>query len=231
MRLAVSSTGTDLDAWVGASFGTCSQFLVVDTESMESLVLSVPPDQIDPSSVSVHAIRALATHGVQVVITGSIKDVCRQTMLSLGMEVIEGIEHMTVREAVALYRERGAAAVQTYEPSPVKIAVVSHGTDLDAPLGQSGEPCTSFVLVDPRTMDFEVVQVKPGETAEKTSVNAVRAAARNGATVVITPQIRPACCTALRALAIAAVLAEGEMTVRQAVQAYLEGKLRNAPYL
>ena len=73
--------------------------------------------------------------------------------------------------------------------------------------------------------------VEPGESIARTSVNAVRAAARSGATVVITSQMRPACCAALRALAIVVALADPAMTVRQAVEAYQRGALESPPYL
>jgi predicted Fe-Mo cluster-binding NifX family protein len=231
MKVAVSSLGSSLDAWTGAAFGTCSQFLVIDTESMDYVVISVPPDQIDPSKVSLYAIRALANQGVQAVLTGPIKDICRQAMINLGMEVIDGLQRMTVREAVELIRSQGPQAVTTYEPPPARIAVASHGDNLDATLSHRGEPCTSFVLVDPQTMAFETIEVETGETPEQTSVNAVRAAARGGATIVITPQIRPVCCAALRALAIAVALAGEDMTVREAVQAYQRGELHTPPYL
>jgi predicted Fe-Mo cluster-binding NifX family protein len=98
-------------------------------------------------------------------------------------------------------------------------------------LAPRGEPCTSFVLVNPQSLRFEVVKVEEGETPAQTSVNAVRAAARSGATVVITPEIRPTCCAALRALSITVALAEPAMTVRQAVQAYQRGELEMPPYL
>jgi len=231
MKIAVSSLGSSLDAWAGTAFGVCSQFLVVDTESMDYVVLSVPPDQIDPTKVSLYAIRALANQQVQVVLTGQVKDICRQTMLSLGMEVIDGVERVSVREAIELYVSQGAQGVKDYEPPPNKLAVSCHGSSLDARLSQKGEPCTSFLLVDPQTMDFQAIQVQPADTPEQSSVNAVRAAARSGATVVITPQIRPACCTALRALAIAVALVEEDMTVREAVLAYERGELATPPYL
>lgn len=231
MKIAVSSLGTSLDAWAGVPFGMCSQFVVVDDETMDHLVISVPPDEVDTSRPSLYAIRALASQDVQVVVTGAIKDICRQAMVTLGIEVIDGIGRITVREAVDLYRSRGAEAVRAYESPPEKLAVASHGDDLDAPLSERDEPCTSFVLVDPQTMAYEVVHVPEGETLERTSVNAVRAAARSGATVVVTPQIRPACCTALRALAIGVALAEAGMTVREAVQAYQQGRLSVPPYL
>jgi len=236
VKVAVSSMGTSLDAWAGGPFGLCTQFLVVEPETMEYVVVSVPADQLDASAVSLPAIRAIANQGAEAVLTGAIKDVCRQAMENLGMEVIAGIERMTVRQAIEMYTTSGREALARYLPQPAKIAVASHGDDLEATLGSSGfpsdgEPCTSFVLVDPQTMSFEVIRVEPAETLEQASVNAVRAAARSGATTVITPEIRPACCTALRALAITVSLADPAMSVREAVEKYLKGELSSAPYL
>jgi len=202
--------GTSLDAWAGASFGTCSQFVVVDTETMESIVISVPPAQQDPSRVSLYAIRALAAQGVEAVICGRIKEACCEALFALGVEGVEGVERVTVRHAAETYRAYGAKALAAYEPPPVRIAVASHGTGLEATLAPRVEPCTSFLLADPQTLHYGLVGVEPGETPMQTSVNAVRAAARNGATVAITPEIRPACCTALRTLSIAAALTDPE---------------------
>jgi predicted Fe-Mo cluster-binding NifX family protein len=223
--------GTSLDAWTGTPFGICPQFIVVDTESEDVLVISVPAEERDPQHVSLYAIRALAGQSVEAVLTGYVKDSCREALMSLGIDVVEGMPRMTVRQAVDHYTASGAEALVAYEPPPSQIAVASHGGGLDDPLSERGEPCTSFLLVNPQTMDTQQVLVEPGESPERTSVNAVRAAARSGATVVITPQIRPVCCAALRALAIAVALADPAMTVRQAVEAYQRGELENPPYL
>jgi predicted Fe-Mo cluster-binding NifX family protein len=155
-------------------------------------------------------------------------------MENLGMQVISGIERLTVRQAVEMYTTSGHVALAEYQPPPVKIAVASHGDDLEATLSHKDEPCTSFVLVDASrepAWTFEVIRVEPADSIERASVNAVRAAARSGATVVITPQIRPACCTALNALAITVALADPGLTVREAVNKYLAGELESPPHL
>lgn len=229
MRVAVSSSGTSLDAWAGTAFGMCSQFLVVDTETMEFVVVSVPPEQLDPSAVSLYAIRAIADQGAQAVITGAIKDMCKETMHSLGMQVIDKVGRISVRQAIERYMAGGPEAITAYQPPPEKIAVASHGDDLEAPIGSRDEPCTSFILVDPETMEFEVVQVEAAESLLQASVNAVRAAARAGATTVITPGLQPACCAALNALAITVAVASEGMTVRQAIEGYKRGELEQAP--
>jgi predicted Fe-Mo cluster-binding NifX family protein len=231
VKVAVSSRGTSLDAWAGGPFGVCTQFLVVDPETMEFVVVSVPAEELDASKVSLPAIRALAAQGVDIVLTGPIKYVCRQAMETLGIEVVADVERMTVRQAIEMYAAEGPQALSRYQSLPAKVAVASHGTSLDDTLSPKGEPCTSFLLVDPQTMEYEVVQVEAAETLQQASVNAVRAAAKSGATVVITPEIRPACCEALRALAISIALADPEITVREAIQQYLSGELSSPPYL
>jgi len=231
MKIGISSLGTSLDAWAGGALGTCTQFLVVDTETDEFVVVSVSPETVDTDRVNLAAIRALVQQDVGIVITGHIKDVCRQAILNLGIEVVDGIEGITVRDTVSLYTSGGTEAVAAYEPPSQKIAVASHGNSLEAKLSPKGEVCTSFVLVEPQSLGFEVIQVKPADSVEQASVNAVRAAARNGATVVVTPAIRPACCTALRALAIQVALADETLTVREAVGAYRRGELESSAYL
>ena len=76
-----------------------------------------------------------------------------------------------------------------------------------------------------------MVRVEPADSPERASVQAVRVAAKSGATVVVTPKIRPPCCTALRAPAIQVVLADESLAVREAVEAYLDGKWAGPSYL
>jgi predicted Fe-Mo cluster-binding NifX family protein len=231
MQVAVSSLGTDLDAWTGGPFGACSQFLVVDTDTMEFVVVSVPAPQQDWAKVSLFAIRAIARQGAEAVITGPIKDICKQTMQSLGIQVIDNVGRMTVREAIQRYVQGGPKQVQHFASLPEKIAVAAHGSNLDACTTAQDEPCTSFLLVDPQTMQFEVVPVEPAPSVAEASIHAVRAAARAGATVVIISTMRPECCAALRALAVSVVLAPAGTSAREAVEKYLRGELPSAPSL
>ena len=225
MLVAISCAGTSLDAWAGVPFGMCSQFLVVDTETHEFVAVSVPAEERDPDKVSLYAIRAVARQGAQVVITGAIKPLCKQTMVTLGMEVIEGVERMTVREAIERYATGGSEALGAYQPVAERIAVASHGGSLDSLLAPQGEPCTSFVLVDPQTMNSEVVKVEPAASLAEAAVHAVRAAARAGASAVVTSGLRPECCVALSALAISVFVAEPGTTVREAVERFKRGEL------
>ena len=109
---------------------------------------------------SLAAIRTLAQNDVSAVVVATAQPQCRRVMNELGVDVIEGVEGLTVRQAVerfvsdALYRPEGRKA-------RVKIAVASDGDDLDAAVGTSFGLCTRFLLVDPESLDYTVVEVTP----------------------------------------------------------------------
>jgi predicted Fe-Mo cluster-binding NifX family protein len=216
--------GTVPEAWVGTQFGMCTQFLVFDLETMEYVVLSVPPRQENPEQVSLTAIRAVANQGVSAVITGRIKDVCRHTLLNLGIEVVDGVEGMTVREAIDRYKVTGLATPESRQGMPARVAVVAQGKGLDAALEATFGACNSFVVVDPKTMEWETVQVQP-EGSAKVNLEVIRAVARSGATALVTPQIHPECCMALQALAVAVYIAPAGISVREAIRLYEAGEL------
>jgi predicted Fe-Mo cluster-binding NifX family protein len=146
-------------------------------------------------------------------------------MQSLGMEVIDNVGRMTVRRAIEFYTQGSSGAIQAYKVPPEKIAVASRGSGLEATIHSKDEPCTSFVLVNPETMDWELIQIEPAESLSQASIHAVRAAALAGATVVITSGLRSECCTALGALAIAVALAPEGITVREAIERFQRGEL------
>jgi predicted Fe-Mo cluster-binding NifX family protein len=228
MKVAVASMGTVPDAWVGIRFGMCSQFLVFDLDTMEYVVVSVPPHLERPERVNLAAIRAVAKQGISAVITGHIKEVCRQTLLDLGIEVIDGVEGMTVREAIEQYKATGLPTPESRRGIPTRVAAVSTGEGLEARLELRFGICSSFVVVDPTTMEWEVVRVEPDGPAQKVNMKGIQAVARSGATVLITPQIHPECCMALHALAVAVYLAPEGITVREAIERYEQGELEQS---
>ena len=152
MKVAVASMGTVPEAWVGTKFGRCSQFLVFDLDTMEYVVVSVPPRP--EGQISLAAIRAIAEQGVSAVITGEIRGICQQTLLDLGIDVIDGIEGMTVAEAVDRYLVTGLQTVEERKGLSTRIAVVSRGeSGLDAPRGMRKHTSTSDQYVQVHHVD------------------------------------------------------------------------------
>jgi predicted Fe-Mo cluster-binding NifX family protein len=225
MKVAVASLGTVPDALVGTRFGTCSQFLVFDLDTMSYVVVSVSPHQEPSEHVSLEAIRAVAKQDVSAVITGQIKDTCRRTLEELGIDVVAGVQGMTIAEAVERFKATRLAAPESRQGPITRVAVVADGEGLEARLPSQFGTCTSFTIVDPRTMRWETVRVAHDEHAHKVNVEGVRVVVRSGAAIVITSRIDPSCCMALQALAVAAYLAPGGITVRDAIERYERGEL------
>lgn len=230
MRIAIASMGSSPEALVGVRFGMCSQFLVFDTDTQEYVVIGVPPRTEVNNKVSLAAIRAVAKQDVSVIITGHIKDVCRQTMLSLGIDVVDGVTGMTVAEAIHRYMTTGMDSADTRRGFITKVAIVAEGEGLDAVLAPSLQRCTSFVVIDPETSKWERVDIPENGPAREVNLKALRTVVKTGACAVITPEIHTECCMALQALAVAVYIAPAGITVRDAVTKYQRGELEETVY-
>ncbi len=224
MKIAVGSLGANLDAWVGARFGYCPQFVVVDTETLNYFVVAMPPTESEQEA-SLKAIRIVVQNGANVVIVEEAKPGCREVMTQLGVEVIEGVQGLTVRQAVERYTRGELARPEARQGAPPKIAVAALGDDLSAPLGAKFGQVPRFVVVEPRTMSCEAIAVEPVGPGEKIRRETIRALVEKSIGVVITPALTPECCQALYAFGIEVVIGGENLTVGQAVEAYKAGTL------
>jgi predicted Fe-Mo cluster-binding NifX family protein len=226
MKIAVGTTGDNLDAWVKSEFGWCPRFIVVDTDAMSYIVISQPPaDSYEEASRA--AIRTLAQHDVSAVIVEKAQDRCRTVLNELGVDVIEGVEGLTVRQVVERFLSESLYSAEGRK-AKIKIAVASEGDDLDAGVGTSLGMCSRFLLVDPDTLAFTAVEVAPKDSPEAISVDAIRAVVRGGATAVITPNILPRCCRILFQMGVEVMICDPEITVRQAIEQFESGELESA---
>jgi predicted Fe-Mo cluster-binding NifX family protein len=226
MKIAVGTTGDNLDAWVGSEFDWCPRFVIVDTDSLSYFVVSQPVVE-SYQEASLAAIRTLARHDVSAVIVVTAQPQCRHVLNELGMDVIEGVEGLTVRQAVERFLS-GALYTAEGRKARVKIAVASDGDDLDAAVGTSLGLCSRFLLVDPDSLDYTVVAVTPKASPEDISVEAIKAVVKGGATVVIAPRIQPRCCRILFQMGLDVALCAPGLSVRQAVEQLKADELESA---
>jgi predicted Fe-Mo cluster-binding NifX family protein len=107
----------------------------------------------------------------------------------------------------------------------MKIAVTSQGTDLDSEVDPRFGRAPYFVVVDSETFAFEVLDNKENLNALKgAGIQAAGMVSDNGAEVLLTGFCGP---NAFKALVAAkmGVANNARGTVREAVQAYIDGKL------
>jgi len=101
-KIAVSSSGKDLDALIAPLFGKCAYFIIVDTEDMsfetfdnESIALS--------EDAGVQAARFVASKGADVVITTNCGPNAVRTLSEAGVKLVVGLMG-TVRQAIDNYK-------------------------------------------------------------------------------------------------------------------------------
>ena len=107
----------------------------------------------------------------------------------------------------------------------MKIAVTSTGTDLDSQVDPRFGRAAYILVVDSETFDFEVLDNKENVNALKgAGIQAGKAVSDKGAEVLLTGFCGPNAFKALKAAKIG-VANDAGGSVRDAVEAYLDGKL------
>lgn len=107
----------------------------------------------------------------------------------------------------------------------MKICVTAIGNTLDAPIDPRVGRATYFIIVDSENMDFEAIPNSAEDSISDAGVQAVQKIGRKRVDVLITGNVGP---NAFRALASAGIriVADADGTVRQVVEEYLNGKLK-----
>jgi predicted Fe-Mo cluster-binding NifX family protein len=106
----------------------------------------------------------------------------------------------------------------------MKIVVTSNGTDLDAPASPIFGRCTTYILVDTETMQYEAVANPAISAGGGAGVQAAQFVIDRGAQAVVTGNVGPNAFGVFRAGGIPVYLFK-EGTVRQAIEAYKGGQL------
>jgi predicted Fe-Mo cluster-binding NifX family protein len=103
MKIAISSTGPDLDAEVDPRFGRCQCYVVVDPATEELEVLDNEAAMMS-GGAGIQAAQMIANSGVDAVITGNLGPNAADTLEATGLKVYLGVIG-TVRQALQQYIE------------------------------------------------------------------------------------------------------------------------------
>ena len=136
MKIAVTSTGPDLDSQVESRFGRCSYFLIVDSETFEFETVENPNVALG-GGAGIQSAQLLANRGVQTVLTGNCGPNAFATLGAAEIQVIIGVGGV-VRQAVEQFKQ--GAFSGAVEPN-----VASHfGMAAADQSGASGRPTMSM---------------------------------------------------------------------------------------
>lgn len=230
MKVAVGSLGSSLDAWVGGRFGYCPQFIIVDTDTMDHVVVPMPA-AMSEREASQRAIRIVAQNGADALIVEKAMPACCEVMTALGIEIIEGVRGLSVRQAVQRFQSGQLSSPEERQGESHRIAVAALGSGLEAAVGTRFGQVHQFVIVDPATMSTDILPVQPVNAGKHLRLATIRSLVERGVNLVATPSIAPECCQALWSLAVDVVLVEPKGTVGDIIAAYKEGTLGEAQVL
>jgi predicted Fe-Mo cluster-binding NifX family protein len=107
----------------------------------------------------------------------------------------------------------------------MKIAISSMGKDLDAQMDPRFGRCQYFALVDPETMEFELIDNPVLAAMGGAGVQAAQSVAQKGVIALITGNLGPNAASALSAAGIRVCLVSGG-TVRQVTEDFKAGRLK-----
>ena len=102
MRIAISATGTTLDAEVDPRFGRCQYFIIADPETMEFEALE-NSSAMAAGGAGISTAQMIAGKGVEIVLTGNCGPNAYQVLSAASIQVITGVSGK-VRDAIQAYK-------------------------------------------------------------------------------------------------------------------------------
>ncbi len=103
MKVAVSSSGTNLDSQIDPRFGRCAYFVIVNTDDMSFEAFDNEGIALG-GGAGIQSSQFVASKGAGAIITGNIGPNAVQTLSAAGIEIFMG-QTGSVREAVERYRK------------------------------------------------------------------------------------------------------------------------------
>jgi predicted Fe-Mo cluster-binding NifX family protein len=100
MRLAITTSGPDLEAPVDVQFGRAKGFVFVDPETWRFQFLDSREGSHAGLAAAIQAAGRMAAHDVQVLLTGHCDPNAFRVLQAAGIRVCTGLAGGTVREAV-----------------------------------------------------------------------------------------------------------------------------------
>ena len=108
MKIAVSSTGRDLDSAMDPRFGRCAYFLIVETDSMSFEFFDNQSAALG-GGAGIQSAQFIDSKGVSAVITGNCGPNAMRALSAAGINVILG-QTGTVRDAVEKFKRGDLSA-------------------------------------------------------------------------------------------------------------------------
>ncbi|TFG14654.1 dinitrogenase iron-molybdenum cofactor biosynthesis protein [Candidatus Thorarchaeota archaeon] len=102
MKVAVSSTGPDMNSQVDPRFGRCPYFLIVDTDTMSAEAVQNTAAHLS-GGAGIQAAQLVAQTGAKTVLTGSLGPNATRALAAAGLDTALGVSG-TVKQALEQFK-------------------------------------------------------------------------------------------------------------------------------
>ena len=109
MRIAISSTGKELESNLDPRFGRAAYFIILDAETMDFKAVENTQNLNLPQGAGIQAGKAVADHHVDVLITGHCGPKAFKVLQSAGVKIVTGAGG-TVTDAIEQFKKGELAA-------------------------------------------------------------------------------------------------------------------------
>ncbi|MGB5749774.1 MAG: NifB/NifX family molybdenum-iron cluster-binding protein [Desulfobacterales bacterium] len=109
MKLAISSTGKNLDSNLDPRFGRAAYFIIVDAETMDFEVVENTQNLNLPQGAGIQAGKTITDHQVDALITGHCGPKAFKVLQSAGVEIFTGAGGK-VTDAIGQFKKGELAA-------------------------------------------------------------------------------------------------------------------------
>ncbi len=113
-RIAITSEGPTLTDAVDPRFGRAGGFVVVDLTTLATTYVDNGSSQVLAQGAGIQAAENLVKAGAQALLTGHVGPKAFTALQAAGVKMVQGVENMTVGEAVAKFK----AGEFTYSDAP-----------------------------------------------------------------------------------------------------------------
>ena len=113
-RIAITSEGPTLTDAVDPRFGRAGGFVVVELATGAATYVDNGSSQVLAQGAGIQAAENLVKAGAQALLTGHVGPKAFTALQAAGVKIIQGVENMTVGEAVAKFK----AGEFTYSDAP-----------------------------------------------------------------------------------------------------------------
>ncbi|MCF8010366.1 MAG: NifB/NifX family molybdenum-iron cluster-binding protein [Clostridiales bacterium] len=116
MKIAICSTGSDLNSSTDPRFGRCPYFVLVDEKGNHLQTLE-NESQNSPHGAGISTAQFMINNGVSTVLAGKIGPKAIQPLLSAGIDIYTGISG-SVNQALQSYNENKLSRTNNANASP-----------------------------------------------------------------------------------------------------------------